>query len=596
MDLIIFHSPIICELNSSSIAYTWADEDELRYLNSENNENQVSGRNSCTNLVEAFYPLYLGDSIEFTPRRHSGSMTRLVENINDSRWRYTDLNNDGRYNFVIANQRTDSINVFLGFDYTKFQNQETYSVENITGPYDVVVHDFNQEDCVDIAVVFSKTDNLVILLGKGDDSFVVSMSYHTGENTVPSMITVNDGNNDRQKHIIVVNCGTNTISVFLSHGNGIFDPMILSSTGADSVPYFEAIADVDNDGIIDAVSTNSGSNTTGILLGHNNGSLTLLTTYPTGDSSAPTAVVVNDLNNDGFLDFFVCNFDTSNIGIFLGNGNASFSTQVTYSTCYRGCPIWIAINDFNNDSKSDIAVSIFNNDYMSVFLGYGNGSVGNAVQYSAGDGTFLFVAAGDFNNDKPNGREAFGGMNKYKTGGGSDPHSIAISDLNNNGWMDGVVANYRTDSLGILYGSRNGILNNMVTYSTGINAGPYSLGVSDFNNHSRPDITVTNSLANTIAIFLADQNGTFVLTSTYSAGDRSIPYTVAVTDLNNDHKSDIIVTNSGTSNILVLYGNGNDTFTNETPYPLGYGYLPYSLAVNDLNQDGWMDGYGDCML
>ncbi|CAF1650807.1 unnamed protein product, partial [Adineta ricciae] len=96
MDLIIFHSPIICELNSSSIAYTWADEDELRYLNSENNENQVSGRNSCTNLVEAFYPLYLGDSIEFTPRRHSGSMTRLVENISNLQFIPTeiDINNE----------------------------------------------------------------------------------------------------------------------------------------------------------------------------------------------------------------------------------------------------------------------------------------------------------------------------------------------------------------------------------------------------------------------------------------------------------------------------------------------------------------------
>ncbi|CAF1334918.1 unnamed protein product [Adineta ricciae] len=97
MDLIIFHSPIMCELNSSSIAYTWADEDERRYLNSRNHRNPFSMANTDTNLVEPFYPLYLGDSIEFTPRRHSGSMTRPIENLNNLQFIPTeiDINNEG---------------------------------------------------------------------------------------------------------------------------------------------------------------------------------------------------------------------------------------------------------------------------------------------------------------------------------------------------------------------------------------------------------------------------------------------------------------------------------------------------------------------
>jgi hypothetical protein len=52
---------------------------------------------------------------------------------------------------------------------------------------------------------------------------------------------------------------------------------------------------------------------------------------------------------------------------------------------------------------------------------------------------------------------------------------------------------------------------------------------------------------------------------------------------------DIAVANSGTSNILLLYGYGNGTFGNEESHPLGYDYLPYSIAVNDWNQDGWVD-------
>ena len=45
----------------------------------------------------------------------------------------------------------------------------------------------------------------------------------------------------------------------------------------------------------------------------------------------------------------------------------------------------------------------------------------------------------------------------------------------------------------------------------------------------------------------------------------------------------------GTSNVLLLYGYGNGTFGNDTFYPFGYGYQPYSLTVGDLNEDDWID-------
>ena len=42
-----------------------------------------SMENNEVNSVEPFYPVYLGDSIEFTPRRHSGSVTRPTENTSN---------------------------------------------------------------------------------------------------------------------------------------------------------------------------------------------------------------------------------------------------------------------------------------------------------------------------------------------------------------------------------------------------------------------------------------------------------------------------------------------------------------------------------
>jgi hypothetical protein len=75
----------------------------------------------------------------------------------------------------------------------------------------------------------------------------------------------------------------------------------------------------------------------------------------------------------------------------------------------------------------------------------------------------------------------------------------------------------------------------------------------------------------------------------YSTGARSRPYTVSIGDFNNDNRSDIVIANSGTNTIFMLYGYGNGSFGDETSYALGYEYLPYSVAVTDLNQDNRMD-------
>ncbi len=180
-------------------------------------------------------------------------------------------------------------------------------------------------------------------------------------------------------------------------------------------------------------------------------------------------------------------------------------------------------------------------------------------------------------------------MTTYTTDVGSHPHSVAVSDLNNDGWSDVVVANYGTDNVGILLGRSYGVLDTMMTCSTGIGSAPYSVAIADFNNDTHLDIVFTNSETNNIAILLGYGNGTFTIGATYSTGTRSRLYTVAIGDFNNDNVSDIVIANSGVSNIFLLYGYANGTFGNETSYPFSYDYLPYSVAVKDLNQDDWMD-------
>ena len=83
------------------------------------------------------------------------------------------------------------------------------------------------------------------------------------------------------------------------------------------------------------------------------------------------------------------------------------------------------------------------------------------------------------------------------------------------------------------------------------------------------DFAVTNKGTDNVGVFLALGNGTFSSQVTYSTGDGSSPWGIAVGDLNNDSRLDIVVTNFWTNSISVFLGFGDGTFMNQTTYSTG---------------------------
>src|SRR5438128_1431472 len=91
----------------------------------------------------------------------------------------------------------------------------------------------------------------------------------------------------------------------------------------------------------------------------------------------------------------------------------------------------------------------------------------------------------------------------------SQPRSIAVGDLNNDHQMDIVVVNYGTNNIGILLGYGDGSFQDQMTFSTGYDSIPYSLAVGDLNKDNQLDIIVANYGTNNIGIFFGYDNGTF---------------------------------------------------------------------------------------
>ncbi|CAF4701818.1 unnamed protein product [Rotaria sp. Silwood1] len=535
-------------------------------------------------------------------KTYSGDNTRVPQHIVTS-----DFNNDKYPDLAITFYFSDNIGILLGYENGNFGVTMIYSTGNGSLPKALATYDFNNDGLLDIVVVNSGTNDIGILLGYGNGNFATMKRYSTGNNSTPIAIVLTDMNNDGRIDIVVANSATNNIGILLGYGNLTFDTIITYPIGNDSHPQSIAVGDFDNDGRMDIVVANYHANGINIFLGYENGNFTSQVSCSTGYQSWPSWITVEDFNRDNRLDIATSNFNMNNVAIFLGYGNGTFAPATIFSTGDGSSPQFIKADDFNNDGILDIAAANYGTNNIVILFGFGDGSflLGTACRTGLGSSPYA-LAIGDFNNDsrldiavvneKSNetniflgyGRELYAGVTSYNVGFGSQPYSVAIGDVNNDGRSDIVVANFGTDNIAILLGCSHGVFDIIATYSTGVGSAPYSVSVADFNNDNQLDIVVTNSGTDNIAILFGYGNGAFVIGATYSTGALSRPCAVAISDLNNDNILDIVIANSGTNNILLLYGYGNGLFENET-YALGYGYHPYSIVIKDLNQDSWMD-------
>jgi hypothetical protein len=208
----------------------------------------------------------------------------------------------------------------------------------------------------------------------------------------------------------------------------------------------------------------------------------------------------------------------------------------------------IALGDFNKDGKLDLVVI----DYEGFTVSLGNG-----------DGTF----------QKPM---------LHKTTGSVSYH-LAVADFNNDGNLDIAVANLDPSTVDVYLGNGNGTFKAPI--STAVTASSYFVVAGDFNGDKRMDIALIDPPY--ISVLLGNADGTFQPPHDNSSfiGTQWI----AVGDFNNDKKLDVAAVGyfGSSYNLGVLLGNGDGTLQDSITTPLEY--VPASVAVGDMNQDGKLD-------
>ena len=222
----------------------------------------------------------------------------------------------------------------------------------------------------------------------------------------------------------------------------------------------------------------------------------------------------------------------------------------------------------------------------------------SSMQSAAGTNPFS-VAIGDLNNDgMPDIVAANEGSNDVSillaTGAGTfatatqvavgnAPQSVLVDDISGDGRLDLVVANHGDDTLTIRLGTGTGTFGSPATLSVG--NGPRAVAAADLNNDSRLDLVVANGAANSVSVLLGTGAGAFAADVAYAVDGN--PSSVAIGDFNEDGKPDLAVASEGSATLSTLFGNGAGGFGTATPVPVGS--QPRSVVSGDFDADGGLD-------
>lgn len=248
-------------------------------------------------------------------------------------------------------------------------------------------------------------------------------------------------------------------------------------------------------------------------------------------------VAIGDINNDGLQDVFFTGNMVKN-RLYLNKGNFEFEniTQSSNVTLKQGWSTGVTMVDINNDGFLDIYVCQ-SADYSPArrknLLYVNNGDLTfteQAEQYGLADQGYS-TQASFFDYDKDGDLDMFlinHSLQQYTTGAQENPEVRKIKN------PDFASKLYRNDNGQFKDVSEEaGIISNVLTFGLG-------LAISDVNNDNWPDVYVSNDFNEPDYLFINNKNGTFTDQMKESLDQISL-YSMGsdIADYNNDGLTDI---------------------------------------------------------
>lgn len=540
-----------------------------------------------------------------------------------------DLDGDSKPDLVVLNTNGPSFSVFRNTTAPAIFGTDSFAskVDFTTGtdPDDVCIGDINGDGKPDLAITNSSGLSVSIYSNNCIPGTIITSSFSnktdfsTGSTGIDDYgISLGDIDGDAKPDLVLTSYQNNTVSVLR---NNILEPV---------PPVITSF--IPNSGPVGATVTINGTNfsptTTNniVWFGAVQAAVTVATstqltvTVPTGATYQPVSLTVNGLTAYSGAPFKVTFPSIQNIDIRAFPGKVDFNTGMG--------PKGIVISDIDGDGKSDMivaqggnSISVFRNTSTTGTVSVGSFSSGvEFLTLSGPDGVVASDIDGDgkqdivVSNSMGNSVSVFRNISTpgsittnsfdtrfdFTTNTGPIPFAFAINDIDGDGKPDLVVTNdvnsisvYRnTCTLGSF---STGLFAPKVDFS--IMGGPRGVALGDIDGDGKPDLAVTSPSVGLVSVFkntsISGTIGSASLATKVEFTAGAGPFSIAISDIDGDGKSDLVVTNSMNNTISIFRNISTSGSINSGSFAAKVDFntnnYPQYCTIGDINGDGKPD-------